>query len=135
MNNSKFLVATLIGGIAYFILGFLVYAVALEGFYAAHAGSATGVAKTDMQFWPLALGNLSHAALLAYIFLKWAGIKTFGAGFSAGATIGFFVSLGFNMIGYDTSNVQDLTASVVDVFVWAIMTGIVGGIVGWVLGK
>ncbi|HEX7014622.1 MAG TPA: hypothetical protein VF191_03870 [Cyclobacteriaceae bacterium] len=135
MNSSKFVIATLAGGITYFILGFLVYAVALEGFYSAHAGSATGVAKTDMQFWPLILGNLSYAALLAYIYLKWAGIKTFGAGFSAGATIGFLVGLGINMIAYDTSNIQDLTASIVDVFVWAIMTGIAGGIVGWVLGK
>lgn len=135
MNSSKFVIATLAGGITYFILGFLVYAVALEGFYSAHAGSATGVAKTDMQFWPLILGNLSYAALLAYIYLKWAGIKTFGAGFSAGTTIGFLVGLGINMIAYDTSNIQDLTASKVDVFVWAIMTGIAGGIVGWVLGK
>ncbi len=135
MNSSKFVIATLAGGITYFILGFLVYAVALEGFYSAHAGSATGVAKTDMQFWPLILGNLSYAALLAYIYLKWAGIKTFGAGFSAGTTIGFLVGLGINMIAYDTSNIQDLTASIVDVFVWAIMTGIAGGIVGWVLGK
>jgi hypothetical protein len=136
MNNSKFVVATIAGGIAYFILGFLVYAVALEGFYAAHAGTAENVAKTDgMQYWPLILGELGHAALLAYIFLKWAGIKTFGAGFSAGVTIGFFVSLGFNMIAYDTSNVMDLTGHIVDVFVWAIMTGIVGGVVGWVAGK
>jgi hypothetical protein len=135
MNNSKFALATLAGGIVYFILGFVVYAVALDGFYADHAGSATNVAKTEMQFWPLILGNFAHAALLAYVFLKWAGIKTFGAGFSAGATIGFFTSLGFNMIQYDTSNIMDLTGSVVDVFVYAIMTGIVGGVVGWVLGR
>lgn len=134
MNNSKFVVATLAGGITYFILGFLVYAVALEGFYSAHAGSATGVAKMDMQFWPLILGNLSHAALLAYVFLKWAGIKTFGAGFSAGITIGFFVSLGFDMVQYDTANLMDLTGTLVDVIVYATMTGIVGGIVGWVIG-
>lgn len=137
MNTSKFALATFAGGIVYFFLGFIVYAIALEGFYSAHAGIAENVAKTPqgMQFWPLVLGDLAHAALLAYIFLKWAGIKTFGGGFSAGATIGFFVSLGFNMIEYDTANIMDLTGHVVDVFVWAIMTGIVGGIVGWVLGK
>ena len=134
MNNSKFVVATLAGGVAFFILGFLVYAIALEGFYSAHAGSATGVAKTEMQFWPLILGNLSHAALLAYVFLKWASIKTFGAGFAAGLTIGFFVSLGYNMISYDTTNLLDLTGNIVDVIVYTTMTGIVGGIVGWVIG-
>src|SRR5690606_7014638 len=134
MTNSKVGVATLAGGVAFFILGFLIYTVALEGFYSAHAGSATGVVKMEMQFWRLILGNLSHAALLACIFLKWASIKTFGAGFSAGVTIGFFISLGYNMISYDTTNLFDLTASIVDVIVYATMTGIVGGIVGWIIG-
>ena len=134
MNNKKFLLGTLAGGVAFFFLGFLVYAVALESFFAAHAGSATGVMKTEMEWWPLILGNLAHAALLSYIFLKWANIKTMGAGFSAGVTIGFFMAVGFDMIMYDTSNIMDLTAAIVDIIVYTIMTGIVGGIVGWVVG-
>lgn len=134
MNTSKFLVGTLVGGVVFFLLGFIVYALLLESFFAAHAGSATGVTKTEMQFWPLILGNLAHAALLSYIFLKWANIKTFGAGFSAGLTIGFLIALGFDMIMYDTSNIMDLTGTVTDVIVYSLLSAIAGGVIGLVLG-
>lgn len=134
MNNSKFLIGTLVGGVVFFILGFVVYAILLESFFTAHAGSATGVMKTEMQYWPLFLGNLAHAALLSFIFLKWANIKTFGAGFSAGLIIGFLISLGVDMVMYDTSNIMDLTGSVTDAIVYSLITAVAGGIIGWVVG-
>ena len=134
MNTKKFVLGTVAGGVVYFLLGFVVYAILLESFFASHAGSATGVTKADMQFWPLILGNLAQAALLSYIFLQWANIKTFGAGLTAGATIGFLMTLGFDMIMYDTSNVMDLTGSIVDTLVYTIITALVGGVVGVVLG-
>jgi len=132
MNTKKFALGTLAGGVVYFLLGFVVYAVLLTDFYAAHTG--TGMTKTEMQFWPLILGQLSQAALLSYIFLQWANIKTFGNGLTAGATVGFLMTLGFNMIMYDTSNVMDLTGAIVDTFVYTVITGLVGGVVGAVLG-
>lgn len=134
MNTQKFIIGTLTGGVLYFFLGFVVYALLLEDFYAAHTGSATGVMKTEMEFWPLLLGNFSQAALLTYVFLKWANIKNFGEGLTGGATIGFLMTLGFNMISYDTTNISDLTASITDVFVYTTITGIVGGVIGAVLG-
>lgn len=135
MSTSKFLVGTLVGGIVYFILGFLVYAIILEGFFAAHAGTATGVMKTDeMQYWPLVLGNFGHAALLSFVFLKWANIKTFGAGLGAGFILGFLMAFGFDLVMYDTSNIMDLTAAIVDPIAYAVISGIVGGVIGGVVG-
>jgi hypothetical protein len=135
MNTSKFAIATLTGGMAFFFLGFLAYAVVFESFFVDHAGTATGVMNTEMVWWPLILGNLAHAALLTYIFMKWANITTFGSGINAGATIGFLISLGFDMITYDTTNIIDLTGAIVDVFIYTVMCGIVGGIIGWILGR
>lgn len=135
MNTNKFLIATLVGGIVYFLLGFVTYALLLDSFFASHAGSATGVAKTDeMQYWPLFLGNLSQAALMSYIFLKWANIKTFSAGASAGALIGFLMTLGFDMISYDTTNISDMTAAFADVIVYTILSAITGAVIGAVVG-
>ena len=135
MNTSKFAIATLTGGMAFFFLGFLAYAVVFESFVAAHAGSATGTTKTEMAWWTLIIGNLSHAALLTYVFMKWANINTIGSGINAGATIGFFIALGFHMILYGTTNLTDLTGTIVDVFIYTVMCGIVGGIIGWILGR
>jgi hypothetical protein len=67
--------------------------------------------------------------------MKWANITTFGSGINAGATIGFLISLGFDMITYDTTNIMDLTGAIVDVFIYTVMCGIVGGIIGWILGR
>ena len=97
-------------------------------------GSATGALKTEIMFWPLILGNLALAALLSYVFLKWAKIKSFGDGMKAGAVIGFLMALSFDMILYDTTNMMDLTASIVDVIVFAVGTAIGGGVIGLVLG-
>lgn len=135
MNTKKFIIGTLAGGITYFLLGFIVYAILLEGFFAAHAGSATGVPKTtEMQYWPLFIGNLGHAALLSYVFLKWADIKTFNAGLMGGMAIGFFMTLGFDMVSFDTTNIMDMTGAIADVFVFTVISAIVGGVVGAVLG-
>lgn len=136
MDTKKFLFGTLAGGIAFFLLGYLFYGIALMNFYSAHAGSATGVAKSmeEMGWGPLILGNLASGALLTYIFLKWAKITTFGGGASGGAVIGFLMALGYDMVSYGTTNIMDLTAAATDVVVAAVMTAIAGGIVGAVLG-
>ena len=90
MNSLLFNIpATPISGIVLFFLGYLIYGILIESFFLDHTGSATNVMKTEMKFWPLILGNLSLAALLSYIFLKWAGITTFVGGLKTAATIGF----------------------------------------------
>lgn len=134
MDSKKLIIGTVAGGITYFILGFLLYGILLEGFFANHMGSATGALKTEIMFWPLILGNLALAALLSYVFLKWAKIKSFGDGMKAGAVIGFLMALSYDMILYDTTNMMDLIASIVDVIVFAVGTAIGGGVIGLVLG-
>lgn len=136
MNTTKFIVGTLVGGIAFFFLGFLIYGIALEGFFMEHAGPVTGLHKTmeEMQWWALIVGNLASGALLSYIFLKWANIKTFGGGASAGAVVGFFVTLSYDMVALGTTNMMDLTAALTDVIAGTVMTSIGGGIIGLVLG-
>ena len=135
MDTKKFLIGTLAGGIVYFLLGFIVYALLLDSFFEAHSGTATGVEKTiEMQYWPLFVGDLAQAALLSYIFIKWANIKTFSAGLSAGLVIGFLMTLGHYLIQYDTTNIMDITGTIAEVAAYSIMTAIVGGVVGAVIG-
>lgn len=134
MNTKRFLTGTLAGGVAYFFLGYLFYGVAMAGFFAEHSGGGPGKPMEEIVWWALILGNLSQAALLTYIFTRWANISSFSGGASAGAAIGFFMGLGMNMIRFATSNQFDLTASLADVGVGVVLTGLVGGIIGAVLG-
>lgn len=135
MDTKKFIMGTLVGGIVYFILGFVFYAVLFQGFFEANSGSATGVMKTDMAWWPLILGNLASAALITYIFLKWAEIKTFAGGLKGGAVIGFLLAVSFDMIMYDTTNIMTLNAALMDIVIATVMAAVVGGVIGAVLGS
>lgn len=134
MDIKKFVFGTLAGGVTLFILGFLVYAVLMSDFFAGH--SVAGIAKSDdeMKMYPLALGNLAHGALLAYIFLKWANVKSFGEGLMAGAAIGLFMAAGFDLIMYDTMKIMSIIGIGVDIILYTIITAIAGGVVGAVLG-
>ena len=136
MDSKKFLTGTLVGGIAFFFLGYLIYGMALVNFMSSHAGSATGVQKSMEEFtwWALIVGNLASGALLSYIFLKWANVSSFASGASAAAVVGFFASMGFDMVMFATSNLMDLTAIVVDILAFTVMNAVVGGIIGVVLG-
>jgi hypothetical protein len=134
MNTNKFIMGTLAGGITFFLAGFVIYGIALMSFFEAHAGSATGVAKADMVWWALILGNMASAGLLSYIFLKWANISSFGSGASAAAIIGFFMSLSYEMINFATTNVMDMTGAIAEVIVSVVYFAIGGGVIGAVLG-
>ena len=137
MDAKKRILATLAGFVVFFILGWLFYGMLLMNFFASNAGSATGVYRSDteMVWWALALGNLFHAYLLVYIFGKWANITTFGGGLQTGAVIGLILGYAFDLTMYGTSNISNLTATLVDPLVLAVMSGVAGGVIGVVLGR
>ena len=136
MNSKKFLTGTVVGGISFFLLGYLFYGAALAGFFASHSIAPAGSMKSmnEILWWALILGNLAEAALLTWIFMKIGSVLSFSRGFSTGIVIGFFIGLSFDLIRYATGNAVDLTATLADVAVEAVMCGIVGGIIGVVLG-
>ena len=135
MDMKKFLTGTIVGGIAFFFLGYLFYGVMLAGFFSSHyATTATIKSMESIVWWALILGNVASGALLSYIFLKWANISSFGGGASGAATIGFFIGLSMDLIRFATEGMFDLTGSLADVGVMTVMYGIAGGIVGAVLG-
>ena len=134
MDIKKLVLGTLAGGVAYFFLGFLIYAIIMEDFFASHTVEGIMKSDTEMKYYPMVAGNLAHAALLAFVFLNWAKIKSFSAGLVGGAIIGFLMASGFDLISYDTSKVMSMIGTLVDIVVYTVMTALVGGVVGAVLG-
>lgn len=135
MNTNRILLAGIAGGVTFFILGFLVYGMLLMKFFAANVGTAQGVMKDPPEFWALAVGNLAWGFLLAIVFGRWAGIKTFSTGAMAGAVIGALMSATYNFNALGTTNITTLNAVLVDIVVFAVMNILIGGVVGWVLGR
>ena len=136
MSTNKILIGGLIGFVVTFILGFLIYGMLLTDFFATNAGSATGVSRAEdaMLFLPLALGHLALGMLLAIILGRWAGIKTFTSGAMAGAVIGFLTGSAYDLIMYGTTNMMNLTGTLVDIVITTISTAIAAGIIGWYYG-
>jgi hypothetical protein len=134
MDTKKFIMGTFAGGIAFFFIGYAIYGVALESFFTEHIAACAGRPMEEMNWGALILGNVSSGALLAYIFLKWANVASFGGGATAGATIGFFIALSMNMVRFATSSMIDLTGALGDVAAYTVLSAISGGIVGAVLG-
>lgn len=137
MTAKNRILATLVGFVVFFLLGWLFYGFLLMDFYADNAGSASNVmrAEDDMIWWALIVGNLLQAYFLVYVLGKWANISTFGGGFKAGAILGLILGLGMNLTMYGTSNMMNLTATLVDPLVFMIMMGITGGVIGVMLGR
>jgi len=137
MNTNKILLAGLIGGAASFLLGWLVWGVVLADFMKSNSGSATGVmkAESEMVWWALIVGNLAGGLLLALIFGRWGSISTFLTGAKAGAVIGLLIAISVDMTMLATSNIMTLNGALVDILANAVVAGIVGGVVGWFLGR
>ena len=135
METRRFVTGTLVGGITLFALGYLIFDLAFADFYAANAGSATGVARDAQLVWAVALGSLSYAALITLAIGSRAGSATIGAGVQIGAVVGFLLWVTADFILYGITNIANLTRTVVDPLLELVRGGIVGGVTALVLGK
>ena len=134
---TRILVATLVGGIVMFGLGFLIYGVLLDAFMKANmTAEAAKLMKDPPNFVLIIVSNLVFAWILAFIFERWAGIKTFATGLMAGAIIVFSMALAIDLQFAATMNLMNgFVPIVVDVLAATAMGAITGGVIGFVLGK
>lgn len=131
--DLKSLLAGIAGGLAYWLMGFVMYVVLLGNYFGQHHGAGL---KEPYEMWAIVIGCVIFGILLALIFSKWANISTFRSGAIAGATIGLLAHLSFNFIRYgDSTFFTSLTPALVDSLVQTLMSGVGGAVVGLVLGK
>ncbi len=136
MNTNKLLIGTLIGGVAFFALGAILYGMLLKNTMAEMMPGAAGVmrADADMNMVAMIVGNLAAAFLLAYIFERWAGIRSFMGGMVAGATIAGLIALSYDSMMHGTTTLMTWGGVILDTVVSAVMGGVAGGVIGWWLG-
>jgi hypothetical protein len=135
MDFRRLAMGTVIGGITLFVLGYLIFDLGAASFYAANAGSATGVAREPQLIWAVALGSLSYAALITLAIGSRAGSTTAGAGIKVGAVVAFLLWFTVDFTLYGITNTSNLTRTVVDPLLELVRGGIAGGIIGVVVGN
>ena len=135
MDAKRLMLGTVAGGVVLFFLGFILYALAFEGFFKENMGPATNFIKDPPNFPFIILADLAGGLLLAYIYDRWAGIKTFNTGLKAALVIGLAVALYAHFLDFGTNNKHSMNSAIVAIILDTIRMGLAGGVVGWVLGR
>lgn len=135
MDVKKLFIGGIVGGVAFFLLGWLIFGMLLMDFMTSHSGAVgnIGRAEEDMQWLYLIIGNLAQGFLIAYILLK-GNVRSMAGGFVTGGIVGLLTVVAWDCIMYATTLAISKTAMAADVAAATVMTAVVGGIVGMVLG-
>ena len=125
MTTQRFAIGTVVGGLVLFFLGYLIFGVVFADFFAANAGTATGVQKEPFDFVSLAIGQLAWGAALTLI-LGWANVSSVGQAARVSAIVGLLLFFGFDLTMFATTNNSTLLATVVDPILAAVLFGVAG---------
>lgn len=134
MFTKSNLLATLIGGVAMFFLGYLVWGMALSSFFAGHSlvPMEGNVPKLEI----VALANLIMAFVMATLYGKTsANPHSPAKGIVFGAWIGVFAGLGMGLLDYGTMALMDLNGYLVAALVHILFYGGIGAIIALVYQK
>lgn len=132
--NTKCLVASVAGAVVLFVGGYVLYELVLGGFFAANAGSATGVIKESPNFIWIAVGQLASGGVLATA-LGWKGATDVAGGAQAGAKLGALIAVALGFVTLGAMNTSTLASTLVDVVVTGVLWGAAGAVVGMMLGR
>lgn len=133
--NNKLLVGGLIGGVLFFLLGYLIWGLALQS--TMEGSMMAGVNKPMEEFnWLfLVLGNLALGFLLAYVLTK-SNTSGFAGGATVGAVLGLLFAASFDFTMYGVSNIfTSMTVVFIDIVANVVAFAVAGGILGWWLGR
>jgi len=134
MDSKRFAAGTVVGGVVLWATGWVIFNKLFSTFYAANVGSATGVDRAEQIQWAIALSALAYGALITMMIEK-SGPGSIGKGALTGAIVGFLVWLNVDMVFYGSSNIANLTRSMVDPVLEFVHGGLGGASIAFVLGK
>ena len=133
MNVKNVSVSGIVGAIVNFLLGWLFYGMLFKDSYP-QPDESEGSNSLIFIF----LGCLVFSLFIAYIYDKWAQINTLATGAKAGAIIGLFMGLCYNLFSLamsDECREWTMQLAVLDTAINIVMTAITGAVIGMVLGK
>lgn len=136
--NNKTIMGGLAGGVAFFLLGWIIYGMMLMEYMSQHTMAGLYKPESEMMgtgmIWMI-LSNLLWGYFIATIF-SWAGVSSVSAGVQKGAMLGLLVSASYDMGFMAMTNMYDTTTMyVIDIVVTTLMAAIAGAVVAWVMNR
>ncbi len=134
MNTNKILMGTIVGCVAFFLLGYVIYGVLLLDFMKVHYNQCAMKPMEDMIWWAMILSNLVLALFYSLLF-SWTNTSTLASGAKMGFLVGLLIILSFDLSFYAMSNMfLSRRAICVDVAAGALFSAIGGAVIAWVMG-
>jgi MFS family permease len=134
MNIKKFAIGTIVGGVLFFLLGWLIFGILLNSYMHSHGAGPIGHRADRGPVWLyLIAAQFVFAALYTFIFLK-ANVKGWMEGLIAGGIIGGLSTAAFDFMTYSFTTLLSKKGYTVDIIASAVMAAIVGAVLGVVLG-
>ena len=133
MNITKTFIAVTAGVVTQFLLEWVLYGMLYEPIMGKSPMGESAPEEPNFLF--LVLSYVFFCILLAYIYDRWANIKTFATGASAGATIGLLIAL---MVTFSMSAMKEMvdwSANIYSLVASGIVSAMAGGVVAHMLGR
>ena len=133
MDAKRILIGAVVGAIVLYATGYLIFDLAFANFYRVNVGSATGVDRGGQLVWAMLVANLAYGALITYVIGNRTGTLSIGGGARIGAIVGFLLWCTVDFVYYGTTNIANLTRTVVDPLLEVVHGGIGGAVIVAVL--
>lgn len=132
--STKTLIAGLLGGIVFFLLGFLIWGFLMKDTMT----NCSGCMRPEEEM-NIALGivsNLLYGIFLAWVLSKFPGVNSFSSGLQNGALFMLLLALALDLGLYVYSTMfTSITCVLIDIVINVVMGGVVGGVIGWWYGR
>lgn len=133
--NSKVLIGGLVAGVAFFILGWVIYGIVLGSYMQENTNQCATKPMEEWAMWALILSNFVWGFMIAMV-LNWSNTRGFGQGMQRSFMLALLIMLAFDLGFYAMSTMfNNMKAMFVDVAATTIIVSIVGGIIGAILGS
>ncbi|MDO8928650.1 MAG: hypothetical protein Q7W54_06655 [Bacteroidota bacterium] len=134
METNKILLGGLAGGVAFFLLGWLIYGILLMDYSMANFNQCNVRPMEDMVWWAMILANLTSGLLFALIF-SWSNTTGILNGAKVGGIIGLLFAVSIDLSFYAmTTTFLKASAILVDIVAYTVMSAIAGAVIAWVMG-
>ena len=133
MDLKRVSIGTVVGIVAIFLLGRIIWGFLFEDFFAANAGSAVGVDREERIWWSVIVGYAFYGLAINLGLELGQGASNVTRGLLVGAVTGALIWGTADFVLYGSNNVSNLTATIADTILESVRGAITGAIVVLVL--